>query len=97
MIGQGLNLGIGDARSLGYYLQRNMKYGMGLTANEGLLEFEKEAKLRNYKLQMTVEGVKVIYESPWAEGARDIGSRVMGASPQLRQQVYQMANLGVII
>lgn len=92
MIGQGLNLGIQDARTLGSQLQRNMKYGLGLTANEGLYEFEKEAKLRNYDLQMTVELLKIMYESPWVEQLRQVGSKVVETNPQLREIMYRIAN-----
>jgi 2-polyprenyl-6-methoxyphenol hydroxylase-like FAD-dependent oxidoreductase len=92
MIGQGLNLGIQDAKTLGYQLQRNMNYGLGLSAKEGLLEFEKEAKLRNYNLQMTVEALKIMYQSPWVEDVRQMGTKIIELSPGIREQMYRIAN-----
>ena len=92
MLGQGLNLGIQDARVLGRKLERNLAYGLGLTAFEGLSEYENQAKLQNYQLQLAVEGVKVFYDSPWMENVRKLGTEFLDYSPLIREQLYKMAN-----
>ena len=92
MVGQGLNLGIGDARTLAERLADNLRYGLGVSSREALIAFEKEAKLRNYGLQMGVEGLKVLFESPWAEPLREAAAEVVGASAAVREGVYRQAN-----
>lgn len=92
MIGQGLNLGIQDACSLGTELANNMRYGLGLASSDGLLRFENEAKLRNYALQATVEGLKVVYESPWIEDVRQLTTGFLETNVFIRQELYRLAN-----
>lgn len=92
MLGQGLNLGIRDARLLGKCLADNLGYGLGLASADGLGKFENEAKLANYALQAAVEGIKVAYQSPWIEGARQGALGLLENSASVREELYRVAN-----
>lgn len=92
MLGQGLNLGIRDARLLGKALAENLGYGLGLASADGLDRFETEAKLSNYALQAAVEGLKVAYESPWVEDIRQGALGLLENSASVREEMYRVAN-----
>ena len=58
MAGQGLNMGLGDCVLLANTLIKNLKGGLDIGDENNLYEFERQSKIMNYTMSLTVEAIK---------------------------------------
>ena len=90
MIGQGLNLGLADVKAMGDVLKKNKDYGLALTNEINLLDFEKTTKINNYSSQAIVEFLKLSYGSSYLKEGRETvigGLNEMDAVKSLLQRM----------
>ena len=93
MAGQGLNMGLGDVMFLSNCILKNLKAGMDIGSQENLQEFETQAKLMNYTMAMTMEGLGWVYGRKggvWSQG-RGVGMNFINGVEAVKKGVREMA------
>jgi 2-octaprenylphenol hydroxylase len=96
LAGQGVNLGLADAKALFEELQRAETRGLSLSEPSILARYQRERRAHNSATIKAMRVFKTLFEqqNPWITLLRNEGMRAFNASGWLKQQAIKVARNG---